>query len=137
MLSTLVRVRESLARRICQRSVRSRSRRRGHPCRLEPILAENMKHGFALVQEIVRDDTSMTAPPYRFRTHDCAALRACQRPPRVEAGPERRAHRVIGIVMETGVVPKGVYGWGNALFPSAQAAERRQVIVCDVKFGKR
>src|SRR5437870_2915349 len=96
-----------------------------------------MKHGFAFVQQIVRDDTSMAAPPYRFRTHDCAALAVSQRAQRVETGPERSGHRVICIIMETVVVPKGVYGRRNAMFPSAQTAERREVIVGDVKLSKR
>src|SRR6266545_5738818 len=127
--------RDSLGRRIYQ-SVRSRPCRLGHSRRLETISAENMKHGFAFVQQIVRDDTSMAAPPYRFRAHDCATLGVCQSAQCIEAGPEGRGQRTIRVIMKTVIVPKGVYGRRNAMFPSAETSECRDVIVGDVKFGE-
>src|SRR5262249_43492207 len=100
--------------------------------RLDAILAENVEHGLASGDQIVRNDAPVTSPPYRFCAHDCAAPFMSQRAQPRESAMERLAQRVVGIVVEALVLPERVHVQRNVLRPRAQAAERGDVLVSDL-----
>lgn len=70
--------------------------------------AENVKYGIAYRQQIVGDNPSMASPPYCFCAHDGAALHSTERAQPNKAGTKIFAHGVIGVVMETLVLPERI-----------------------------
>src|SRR5262249_42674878 len=124
-------------RAISQRTVRPRFCCIGHPRRLDAILAENVEHGLAGGDQIVRNDAPVTSPPHRLRAHDRAAPFMPERAQPREPTMERWGQRVVGIVVKALVLPECIHvGW-NVLRPRAQAAERGHVLVSDLELGQR
>src|SRR5262249_41473296 len=103
--------------------------------RLDAILAENVEHGLASGDQIIRDDAPVTSPPYRFRAHDRAGPFMSQRAQTRKSAMERLGQRVVGIVVKALVLPERVHVRRNVVRPRAQAAERGDVLVSDLELG--
>jgi hypothetical protein len=76
-----------------------------------------------LCQEIVCDDTTVAAPPYRFGAHDGAAIVTGQRSQFIQSGAEHFSCRVIRIVSEGGDAPEGIERWCQTFFVVPQTAK--------------
>lgn len=80
-------------------------------------------------QQIVGDDTPMTAPPHSFRTHDGPTIVRRQRPQLIQTGLERFSYRVFGIVPEGGDMPERIERRRRPLFPVSQPTKSRQMSI--------
>jgi hypothetical protein len=66
-----------------------------------------MKHLLATDDEIVRDDPTMAPPPHCLRAHQGAAPHAAQIAEPGEARAKTVAHRIVGAVVKTSILPEG------------------------------
>jgi hypothetical protein len=92
-----------------------------------------MEHLIATDDKVIRDDPTMAPPPYCLRAHHGAAPRAAQSAKPREARPKIVAHRIVGVVVETLILPEGIDVRRNTLCAWAEAAEFGDMLICDLK----
>ncbi len=120
-------------RRIGHRVSRPRPgpRRQARYCDL--ARPKDMKHLLATDDEIVRDDPTMAPPPHCLRAHHGAAPHAAQITEPGEAGAKTAAHRIVGVVVKTPILPESIDVMRNILCTCAEAAEFGDMLICDLK----
>ena len=112
---------------------------RGHDRFLDPVPAHQVEDLFAPVDEMVRNDPAVTAPPDRFRAHDRATLAPARLDEGIESAPEGLGECMVGVIVEALVGPEGVerdrrFGrtpaqsaeLGNGLIGDAEGQQRRR-----------
>src|SRR5205807_7808953 len=109
----------------------------GHARRRDAILAEKMEHRPARGDQVIRYDPPMTPPPEGFGTHDGARLRLSQCAQPDEAGMENLSQGVVRIIVKTLVLPECIHAWRNVPLLAAQAAQRGDVLISDLKLRQR
>jgi hypothetical protein len=62
----------------------------------------------AVKHEVIGDDPSVAAPPYRFRAHDCRSPTCGKLEQPFKARAELVGQRIISIIVEALVVPEAV-----------------------------
>src|SRR5262249_39169134 len=97
-----------ILRRVDERAIRAQSRRLRHARRLDAVGAENVKDRFLLGDQIIRDNAPVASPPHRLGAHDRAAPFLSQPAQPVEAVPEGRRERVVGIIVKALILPERV-----------------------------
>src|SRR6476659_2142142 len=91
-----------------ERAVRPSSRCLRHARRLDTVRAENVKHCLPLGAQIISNNETVASPPHRLGAHDRAAPFLSQRAQPIEAVPELRAQRVVGIILKALVLPEPI-----------------------------
>src|SRR3984885_13814684 len=94
---------------------------------------KNMKHLITTDDKIIRDYPAMTPPPHCLRAHHGTAPQAAQIAKPREARAKTAAHRIIGVVVKTLILPEGIDLWRNILCAGAEAAEFGDMLICDLK----
>ena len=94
---------------------------------------QNVDHFDVSYQQVVRDYSAMASPPDRFRAHDGAVsgFGDCQQ--LIQPGFEFVGKRVIGVVVETAVVPEGIGFGRNALRLLPQASQFANPVMPDTE----
>src|SRR5215470_4373650 len=93
---------------ISECSARPDLRRLGHARRFKMTRAQNVEHCFPCSDQIVRYDSPVTSPPYRFRTHNRAPFGVSQFAQPAEAGMKVCAQGVICVVAKAVVFPERI-----------------------------
>jgi hypothetical protein len=92
-----------------------------------------MEDRFAGCNQVVSYDSPMTTPPYRLRAHNCRwrVMSKIKQPPKARS--KIVAHRVIRVVVEILILPKGIDPRRNIAPRSSQSTESRDVLITDLK----
>ena len=105
-------------------------------CRFSTIASHQVKHGPAFGQQVVRDDSPVTSPPHSFGAHYRTSSRRADCEQFGETGRKLIRQRIIGVVVETLVVPEGVCCFRNIGRAAAQASESSNTLVADLIVGQ-
>jgi hypothetical protein len=90
---------------------------------LTGLLPNNVHHRYIANQQSIADQRAMTAPGYRFCTHDDRLLICSQQDEPVDTPLEFRRLHVIGKAAEGGIPPGGVHGCFSCAPQSAKFFE--------------
>ena len=101
------------------------------------VRSQNMKYALAGCQQVVGDDSSVTAPPQGFRAHDCAVAFVSELAQKRETLKELVAKGVVSIIVKTRIFPERVELGRHLARSAAQTSERRDVLVSDFEPRKR
>src|SRR5690554_1563147 len=95
-----------------------------------------MKNHLAPRQQVVGDNSAVAAPPDSFGAHHGAAVFPAQPNKLIKASLKCFCKRVIGIIMETLILPEAVNRGISLLAFVSQAAELFNELVADIKRSK-
>src|SRR5690606_12477466 len=99
---------ERLSARIDQRAVWTdfrglrKARRLGAPSR------QDVEHLLTGSEQVISNNTAMTSPPHRLRTHNGTALLPAQSPQLANTVLEGTGHRVVRVVVKACILPKSI-----------------------------
>ena len=97
------------------------------------VSSKNVEHVISSRDQIVRDDSAMTSPPNRLGAHDGASLGMAQFTQSGEPELKILGHRVISVIVETRILPKGIQRGWHVWASGSQTSERCDVLVIDRK----
>src|SRR5690348_8176179 len=103
--------------------------------RLNAVVTENMKHGLATGDQIVRYDPTMAPPPYRLCAHNRAPGSVTQIAECVQPNAKVLAQGIIRVVMKALDLPKRIHSFWYVVLASAQTSKRGDVRISDLEFG--
>src|SRR5262249_39050621 len=94
---------------------------RSHCSLFNPATTHYVKYDLVRGYEIVCNDATMTLPPNRFCAHYCSRALVPETAQSIKTRTEFFSHGIIGIIVETLILPKAIHCGRNVLLVSKTA----------------